>query len=92
MDSQKKTLLDDLMAKKKAMNAESDPAKKAELEGQYKASKVKYDQFMSQHKGTKEAKPTNEYVDDFFNIEMPDEFVESAVEPSDIYDLLDTIM
>lgn len=92
VDAQKKSLFDDLKAKKAAMNAESDPAKKAELEGQYKASKVKYDQFMSQHKGTKEAKPTNEYVDDFFNIEMPDEFVESAVEPSDIYDLLDSIM
>ena len=92
LDSQKKSLLDDLMAKKKAMNAETDPAKKAELEGQYKALKVKYDQFMSQHKGTKETKPTNEYVDDFFNIEMPDEFIESAVEASDIYDLLDNIM
>ena len=33
-----------------------------------------------------------ESVDDFFNIEMPDEFVESTAEASEIYDLLASIM
>lgn len=33
-----------------------------------------------------------ESVDDFFNIEMPDEFVESTADASEIYDLLESIM
>ena len=100
LDEQKSELLNAYKTALSNMKNETDSAKKIELKGMADAAKKRYDDFMSQHKGTNRIKDSQsspgpvktESVDDFFNFEMPDEFVESAVDASDIYDLLDTIM
>ena len=89
-DEEKKSLWDAVKATKAAFDKETDPNKKAELKGSYVAAKEKYQNFVKQHSGTNEVK--QESVEDFFGFELPDEFMESAVDASDIYNLIESII
>lgn len=82
---------------KRVYASETDATKKAEYSNRIKDLKATLAGL--KNKGNSGAADTEsldatatESVDDFFNIEMPDEFVESTAEASEIYDLLASIM
>lgn len=89
-DEEKKSLWDAVKAAKDAVTKETDPNKKADLNGVYVAAKEKYQNFLKQHSGSNGVK--QESVEDFFDFELPDEFMESTADASDICNLIESII